>query len=379
MSLLVVLCIGSLWLINTADAIVKRKNVDDLTDGELLFLRLGFQKMRLLPKTDSSSAIYQANMHGHAMNLSHPVLDEDNPCTDEDIATGTCSQFGVPITATCFPVHTEEFAAAYPQNMAWSQAQHGSFLFLPWHRLFLRWFERILRYQAKIAINELKSSEIDDRYARTLNLVTDSVIDSTGIPYWDSSNEGDFELSRPWSLNDTFLPLLLREGVECSDGLNGQPASSLEDVLSGSCNPLRISSEHRSPICNEGLPCVTFQYADWDYEGIRSRYMVDARPMLETSCSYTCDPDVSDTCPDHGCMPLSDWVPSTINSMHGSEVNTSLPPTAVARRAGTALGIFEEAPHSSVHFQLGNYFNKVCFFEIVCCLTSRLTNARILR
>jgi tyrosinase len=33
-------------------------------------------------------------------------------------------------------------------NPAWRQCQHGSFFFLPWHRMYLYWFERILRWAA---------------------------------------------------------------------------------------------------------------------------------------------------------------------------------------------------------------------------------------
>lgn len=34
-------------------------------------------------------------------------------------------------------------------NPAWRQCQHGSFFFLPWHRMYLYWFERILRWAAE--------------------------------------------------------------------------------------------------------------------------------------------------------------------------------------------------------------------------------------
>jgi hypothetical protein len=32
-----------------------------------------------------------------------------------------------------------------PPNAVWNQCQHGSWFFLPWHRMYLYWFERIVR------------------------------------------------------------------------------------------------------------------------------------------------------------------------------------------------------------------------------------------
>ena len=32
-----------------------------------------------------------------------------------------------------------------PANAVWNQCQHGTWFFLPWHRMYLYWFERIVR------------------------------------------------------------------------------------------------------------------------------------------------------------------------------------------------------------------------------------------
>ena len=36
-----------------------------------------------------------------------------------------------------------------PEKPAWRQCQHGSYFFFPWHRMYLYWFERILRWAAQ--------------------------------------------------------------------------------------------------------------------------------------------------------------------------------------------------------------------------------------
>jgi tyrosinase len=63
-------------------------------------LRRGIQVMKSRPPNDPTSWVYQANMHG---------------TTD-------------------------------PRNLAlWNTCQHGSYFFLPWHRMYIHYFERILR------------------------------------------------------------------------------------------------------------------------------------------------------------------------------------------------------------------------------------------
>jgi hypothetical protein len=81
-----------------------RRNVYSLspTGPEIASLRAGVGKMKdttAFPATDPRSWRFQANIHGN---------------------------FG-------------------PPQPAWNQCQHGSFFFLSWHRMYLYWFERILR------------------------------------------------------------------------------------------------------------------------------------------------------------------------------------------------------------------------------------------
>ena len=77
-----------------------RKDIDSLTAAELTSLRNGISVMKSRPITNRTSWLYQANIHGHP--------------------------FG-------------------PASPAWDTCQHGSFYFLSWHRMYLYFFERILR------------------------------------------------------------------------------------------------------------------------------------------------------------------------------------------------------------------------------------------
>jgi len=83
------------------------------------------------PSTDPTSWIYQANIHG------------------------------VPVAGDNCPASTD------PPQPAWSTCQHGSFLFLAWHRMYLYYFERILRAAIQQATG-------DPNY-------------QFALPYWDYS------------------------------------------------------------------------------------------------------------------------------------------------------------------------------------------------
>ena len=74
------------------------------SDGpEVTALRAGVSVMKSRPASDPTSWLFQANIHG----------------TDDAVPDGTSD--------------------------VWSTCQHGSFFFLPWHRMYLYFFERILR------------------------------------------------------------------------------------------------------------------------------------------------------------------------------------------------------------------------------------------
>ena len=81
-----------------------RQSIASLTASQIASLRKGFQVMMSRPPSDPTSYRFQANIHGTF----------DNPTT---------------------PAQME----------SWNQCEHGSFYFLSWHRMYLYFFDRILR------------------------------------------------------------------------------------------------------------------------------------------------------------------------------------------------------------------------------------------
>lgn len=100
--------------------VLSRRNIKTFTEAELNALRHGIELMQSRPETDPTSWVYQANIHG---TFDVPALE------------------------------------------AWNSCQHGSWYFLAWHRMYLYYFERILR----------KASG-NPEFA---------------LPYWDYSDPGD--------------------------------------------------------------------------------------------------------------------------------------------------------------------------------------------
>lgn len=80
-----------------------RQNIAAFTPAQIASLRHGIQVMMSRPSTDPTSYAYQANIHG---------------------------------TSVKFPLPS------------WNQCEHGSYYFLSWHRMYLYFFDRILRAAA---------------------------------------------------------------------------------------------------------------------------------------------------------------------------------------------------------------------------------------
>ena len=132
-------------------AVAVRQEINRLTATQLAALRRGIAVMQSRPETDPTSWLYQAHIHG-------------------------------------FPTRGEDSACAAPTSVpriAWASCQHGSFFFLAWHRMYLYYFERILR-QA-------------------------SGDPSLTLPYWDYSPATSRELPLPFrqpaqASNPLFVP-----------------------------------------------------------------------------------------------------------------------------------------------------------------------------
>lgn len=142
-----------------------RKEFHSLTPEEVEAFRRGIELMKSRPSSDPTSWRYQANIHGTGACFDSPPVDSAAP------------------------------------DALWNQCQHGHFFFLPWHRMYLYFFERILRAAVREAVG-------DPGYPFAL-------------PYWDYDRH----------------PLLAEPFRAPADG----------------SNPLYAP---RSPWCNLGLPCV---------------------------------------------------------------------------------------------------------------------------
>lgn len=66
---------------------IKHKNINDLTEGEKAFIRLGIQKMRLREITHTNNWIYQSNNHGYPKKLVNPAA---GCCTYADLENESC-------------------------------------------------------------------------------------------------------------------------------------------------------------------------------------------------------------------------------------------------------------------------------------------------
>jgi tyrosinase len=120
-----------------------RPNFGKLAAGgpEIAALKKGVEVMKSKPATDPTSWLYQANMHG---TYDGPPLD------------------------------------------LWNTCQHGSFFFLSWHRMYLYYFERILR-----------ASSGDTNFA---------------LPFWDYTDPAQRALPEPFRLPaDATNPLFVAE------------------------------------------------------------------------------------------------------------------------------------------------------------------------
>ena len=140
-----------------------RKNINSLSPTEINSLRRGVAAMKERTESDPTSWWYQANIHG-----------------------------------------TPQGAA----NSGWQQCEHGSFQFLAWHRIYLYYFERILRDAAgnpNLTLpywNYSDTSSADNR--------------AIPLPYRDPAEEGNalFEVNRGdgWNLGARLPPSAVDTG-----------------------------------------------------------------------------------------------------------------------------------------------------------------------
>lgn len=99
-SLVVAAVLATVAPATAAAAVVVRRDVYSLTPAQLKVLAKGVKAMKKKPATDPTSWAYQAAIHG---------------------------------------------SDTTPAKTLWNSCQHGSYFFLSWHRMYLYYFERILR------------------------------------------------------------------------------------------------------------------------------------------------------------------------------------------------------------------------------------------
>jgi tyrosinase len=150
----------------------------DPNGPEIASLRRGIQVMKSRPSTDPTSWIYQANMHG----------------TDDQ-----------------------------PVQPAWNGCQHGSFYFFPWHRIYLYYFERILR-----------AASGDPTLA---------------LPYWnytDDANKPDPDRRQ--------LPVAFRQPADASNPLFVSQRNSAMNDGTGFLNPASVEYSRAFNLTNFEAP-----------------------------------------------------------------------------------------------------------------------------
>lgn len=119
-----------------------RVEINSFTPDQIDALRKGVALMQQRESTDPTSWIYQANIHG------------------------------VPESGDNCPASTD------PMQPAWATCQHGNFFFLAWHRMYVYYFERILR----AAIQEATG---DPNY-------------QFALPYWNYEDPSNEDLPEPF-------------------------------------------------------------------------------------------------------------------------------------------------------------------------------------
>lgn len=114
-----------------AVAQTERKSITDLTPAELMSLRRGVATMMSRNTAARGSAdfrrswIYWANMHAHFGSDCRGAITGNGM---NGVATWTARNAG--------------------ETSTWCQCEHGTTQFLTWHRMFLYYFERVLRQAA---------------------------------------------------------------------------------------------------------------------------------------------------------------------------------------------------------------------------------------
>jgi tyrosinase len=187
-------------------AVNVRREVNTFSAADIDAYRKGVALMQSRANDDPTGWIYQANMH--------------------DIPTSN---------AIC---------AVTPgaQQPAWATCQHGNFFFLAWHRMYLYYFERILRAAVREATG-------DPNY-------------EFNLPYWDYENPNNHDLPEAFRNpgNNTNPLFVSRRAAACNSGGECVSAAEASDDDAMSLLPFcNCPDGETCPGCPSGLlPDETF-------------------------------------------------------------------------------------------------------------------------
>ena len=183
------------------DGIRVREDVWKLApwDDTLLWYARAIDRMRQLPIGDSSSWRYQAAIHAY--------LRSEDPFSSSEDRLPSLS-------------HRRRF---------WNQCQHGSWYFLPWHRIYLGFFEQIVRS----------------------HVVALGGPDDWALPYWNYSDEENpnARLVRPEFLDES-LP----------DGSPNSLAQAERGPTSGASGDFGIEPSDTDLSCLRTVPFRTGRF-----------------------------------------------------------------------------------------------------------------------
>src|SRR5271157_1500356 len=177
-----------------------RPSVATLSSAQIASLRHGIQVMMSRPVTDPTSYRFQANIHG----------TYDTPTTPEEMAS-------------------------------WNQCEHGSFYFFSWHRMYLYFFDRILRAAAGDPNLVLPYWDWTDPAQRTLPLPFRQPADATNSLFITSP------AGRPAALNagTAFLSASTVDDSGAFADVNFETGGSSGDGFGGGTSaPMQFSSAY---------------------------------------------------------------------------------------------------------------------------------------
>jgi hypothetical protein len=177
-----------------------RPSVATLSSAQIASLRHGIQVMMSRPVTDPTSYRFQANIHG----------TYDTPTTPEEMAS-------------------------------WNQCEHGSFYFFSWHRMYLYFFDRILRAAAGDPSLVLPYWDWTDPAQRTLPLPFRQPADATNSLFIASP------AGRPAALNagTAFLSASTVDDSVAFADINFETGGSSGDGFGGGTSaPMQFSSAY---------------------------------------------------------------------------------------------------------------------------------------